>query len=312
MEPKDSRMSRETDKGLPDLQEPPRRVGWPLIPTVLFEGYTQLIGWSLLLACLVPLCLVEPSLKTRAHLLLFLGPTETVQGRLVSLTKTKFGRGGGGTGSLHNSSGSTIFKYRFEFDVDERRVAGESYGLEELSEGDEYEIEYSRLSPHTARVAGTQPGIFEYLQATIYLIVGGIGLIILLCSLPWRFKCLGLLRSGMPAFAKLVAQEETNVAVGGESIRNLTFEYLPRNAKTPLTTIIKSTEVMSEGGGIKVLYSPKRPSKLILFREITEAAEITPSGYFSTQKVSQAVGYLCLPGTAMFFFTAWLFRMLSN
>lgn len=186
------------------------------------------------------------------------------------------------------------YTFNFKYTVDGEELSGSSQGLKEVAEkGQSVPVEYLASSINDARIIGTSVKyISSSSMATLFLIFFLPWFLALIIELTRNVRALRLLRIGTWVIGREVGREETKSEEGNISYK-IKFSF--KTATGSYTTICRTSNLkLIRGGSQKILYNPKKPSRNLVYNEMTILPKIDESGEL-IQSSAFALLYLLIP-----------------
>lgn len=255
---------------------PPRRVP----PSIAEKANSNRSTWIVLLVggVFVAFGILFSSMLAPFRLLeewrLKKGPSETVEGRVVSCESTNY-----------KENGARVWKHSFVFETaDGKEQQGVSYGYRKMKEGGRTDVRYLPEDPEIAMIIGGRMDKASPFVLFV-LIFPVVGAVVVLGAVHSRRSTLRLLRNGFVGQARIDAVEKTFTQVNGTNVHKIRLtridDGVPVVSKSWDDSEISMAFRKKESGEpIVLLYDPKKPKRFLFPESWEPGSGMSPRLFF--------------------------------
>jgi hypothetical protein len=270
---------------------------------VLFGGPANLFGWFFFGFGMVFVWLFACRSDVTSWYR-FKGPLETVQGQVISSTRTDASQG-------RRRSGR-IYRYTFSYLVDDREYQGASYAVgQQLQAGSSVTVEFPIGKPTVARIRSMRTNVFGpgVLFVLVFPLVG-------LCVVYFGFisglKTCSLLRCGVLTSAKLVSKEPTNISVNRRMLYKFIFSFTTSEGRACTASDKTTAERFENGNQEPIIYDPRRPESALLLAGLPAGLQIGDDGQIVNRRPAAAIVSCVIPLVCIVGHGFWGLWLLSH
>lgn len=277
-------------KRLENLAKPPRHVPFDVNVKARLGGFLQQFGWVFFTfgMLFVVLFVSHGNLaQAVAKELAFRGAHATVQGVVTRAEETN---------AEENEQDVVLFF--FEYEVEGQKFFGECYFTGwRYDEGDSVKVVYSPEDPGLAKIVDGRWSHFSIWVGLLVFLFPGIGLALVLSSLPNCNRSAKLLKYGRLSYGEMVSKEATNTQINEQTVFEFTFKF--KAESTGREHLVKSrthvTSNLEDEEFEPILYLANQPEQAVLFDNLPGNPSVTPQGQLKGGNPLGALAYLFLP-----------------